>query len=103
MTSSRARTASARALALLVLLATMLWAVVAAAAFKPPPINGHVMDTAGVLTPDQVLQLDRKLDDAMKSTGFAVVVFIPKSLEGEDISDVAYTTFRTWGVGTKKG
>ena len=50
-----------------------------------------------------MLRIDHKLDQARQQTGFAVVVFVPASLEGEDIADVAYTTFNAWGVGTKKG
>ena len=87
---------------MLVALASLLW-VVTASAFKPPPLNGHVIDSAGLLTQQQVLQIDHKLDLARQQTGFAVVVFVPASLEGEDISDVAYTTFNAWGVGSKKG
>src|SRR4051794_836180 len=91
------------ALGMLLALVTLLWVTTAHAAFTPPPINGHVMDTAGVLTPEQVLQLDAKLDRARQTTGFALVVFVAKSLEGESIDDVAYTTFNTWKVGSAKG
>jgi len=84
------------------LVATLLWTL-AAQAFKPPPINGQVMDTAGVLTPPQVARLNDKLLRVRMQTGFAVVVFIPSSLEGESMEDVAYTTFNTWKVGSAKG
>ncbi|MCL2778818.1 MAG: TPM domain-containing protein [Polyangiaceae bacterium] len=99
------RFAAARLLGLLttlVTLAVLFWAPVALA-FKPPPIDSHVMDTAGVLSPAQVEQVDRKLSRAREQTGFAVVVFVPSSLEGESIEDVAYTTFNTWKVGSAKG
>ena len=87
----------------LVAVAVLLWSGAADAAFKPPALNGHVMDTAGFLTPDQVLKIDQKLDRARQETGFAIVVFIPGSLEGEDIADVAYTTFNAWKIGSAKG
>src|SRR5438128_2029888 len=91
-----------RLLSLLVVLATLLW-VATASAFKPPPINGHVMDTAGVLTPQEVLTLDQKLEQARLTNGFAIVVFFAGSLEGETIEDVAYTTFNEWKIGSAKG
>jgi uncharacterized protein len=99
------RFATAGLLGLLTTLATLavlFWAPVAMA-FTPPPINGHVMDTAGVLSPAQIAQIDRKLSRAQQQTGFAVVVFVPNSLEGESIEDVAYTTFNTWKIGSAKG
>src|SRR5262245_20105236 len=79
-----------RMVALFVMLTTLLVSSLAHA-FTPPPIHGHVMDTAGVLTQDEVLRLDAKLDRARKTRGFAVVVFVAGSLEGESIEDVAYT------------
>src|SRR4051794_33772849 len=101
MTSHRAQRLPF-ALAMLLALATLLWTVTAAA-FTPPKLEGHVVDTAGVLTAEQVLRLDAKLERARIEKGFAVVVFLPKSLGDESIDDVAYTTFNTWKVGSKKG
>lgn len=93
----------AHAAGLLLALVTLLWSSAARAAFTPPPLDGHVVDTAGVLSRSQVLALDEKLDRVRRETGFAVVVFLPKSLEGESPEDVAYTTFNTWKVGSAKG
>lgn len=92
----------ARALAIVVALTALLWTALAHA-FEPPPISGHVLDTAGVLSQAEALRLDRKLDAARRSSGFAVVVFVPRSLEGESIDDVAYATFNKWKVGSAKG
>src|SRR5262245_36716842 len=80
----------------------LLWAPLAHA-FVPPRMSGHVVDTAGVLSPEQVMRLEHKLERARRETGFAVVVFVPASLEGESIADVAYTTFNTWKIGSAKG
>src|SRR4051812_30385841 len=102
MTSPRAQRLPT-ALAMLVALATLLWVVTAHAAFTVPPLNGHVVDTAGVLTPEQVAQLDAKLESARLEKGFAIVVFLPKSLEGESIEDVGYKVGNTWKVGSAKG
>jgi uncharacterized protein len=87
----------ARLLALLVL----LWTT-AAFGFQPPPLRGHVVDPAGALTSAEARRLDAKLDEARRTTGFALVVFIPASLEGESIEDVGYTTAKTWRVGSEE-
>lgn len=93
-----------RLLALLTTVAALLFGSARAqAAYTPPPIDGHVMDTAGVLTAVQVARLDQRLEQARLQTGFAIVVLLLPSLNGESIEDVAYTTFNTWGVGSKKG
>jgi uncharacterized protein len=72
-----------------------------ALAFTPPRLDGHVVDTAGVLTQDEILALDAKLDGVRRRSGYAIVVFVAGSLEGESREDVAYTTFNTWKVGEK--
>lgn len=95
---------AARFLGFLLALATLLFTVAAHAAWTPPPLNGHVVDTAGVLTPEQVLRLDRKLDRARREKGFAVVVYIlPEVPEGMSIEDVGYKAGNTWKVGSAKG
>lgn len=92
-----------RAFAAFLVLVTVLlsWGTARAAnTFTPPPLNGHVVDTAGALTPQEVKRLDAKLDQARKQTGFAVVVLTLASLpEGMNVEDVAYETFNTWQVG----
>jgi uncharacterized protein len=87
----------------IVALLTLLLALVAipARAFTPPPITGHVTDTAGKLSETQRLALDRKLEDYRLRTSNQIAVFIPKSLEGEPIEDVAVDTGRAWKVGVK--
>jgi uncharacterized protein len=73
----------------------------ALAAFEPPPLSGHVVDTAGKLRRDEVLDLDAKLEAIRRETGFEIVALVPRSLEGETIEDVAYTAFNTWRLGRK--
>ncbi len=89
-------------------LATALAALVAllalafpALAFTPPPLNGHVVDTAGALNPEQIARLDHKLADVRLRTGVAIVAFVAGSLEGEPIEDVAYQCFNAWHLGEK--
>ncbi|MBX3230105.1 MAG: TPM domain-containing protein [Labilithrix sp.] len=75
-----------------------------AAPWTPPPLNGHVVDQAGALTPEQRRALDLKLDDARQQTGFAVVVLLlPRLPDGLTIDDVGYTAGNAWGVGSAKG
>jgi len=83
---------------------TLLLALVAipARAYTPPPMTAHVTDAAGKLTEDQRLAIDRKLEDYRLRTSNEIAVFIPKSLEGESVEDVANKTARTWKLGTKE-
>lgn len=80
--------------ALLALLALTGWAP-----YEPPPLRGHVVDGTNTLTPEQTAALDAKLTALREQTGFAIVVFIPSSLEDRPIEDVAYDTFNKWQVG----
>lgn len=73
----------------------------ALAAFTPPPLNGHVVDTAGKLTDADIRFLDQKLDRLRQRSGFAIVAFLVGSLEGETIDDVAYKAFNAWQIGDK--
>jgi uncharacterized protein len=79
----------------------LLFAWPALAAFTPPPLSGHVVDTAGKLGPGEIQRLDAKLDAVRRQTGFAIVAFMVGSLEGETIEDVTYKTFNTWQIGEK--
>src|SRR3954463_5027317 len=89
------------AAAIAFLAALLSLALPALAAFEPPPLNGHVVDTAGALTQGQLRALDAKLDDVRQRTGYEIVAFVPGSLEGETIEDIAYKAFNTWHVGRK--
>src|SRR5882672_11388817 len=93
-------------LGLVLALAVLLWTTLAGAvtSWKPPPLNGYVVDTANVLTESQRLQLDAKLDEARRRTGFAIVVFtLPSLPEGMSIEDVGYESGNAWKVGSKGG
>src|SRR5436190_14510345 len=67
--------------------------------YQPPPQKGHVVDVTGTLSRDQIATLDARLAALRERTGFAIVVFIPASLDDRNIEDVAYDTFNTWKVG----
>jgi len=79
----------------------LLFAPGHAFAFAPPPLEGHVVDTAGKLDANDIAYLDHRLEEVRTRTGYEIVAFIPGSLEGENIEDVAYKTFNAWGVGRK--
>ncbi len=85
--------------ALVACLALVLGARSSLAAFAVPPIQGHVTDTAGVLKPEDRIELEQKLADDMARSGAEIAVFVVGSLDGQSIEDVAYTTFNTWRVG----
>jgi len=67
-------------------------------AYTPPPLHGHVVDTTGSLSADDVRSLDLTIDAMGNTGGFALVVLVT-DLGGNTIEDVAYTAFNTWGVG----
>jgi uncharacterized protein len=104
VSSSSFRFGFRRLTALLVAFAILLVSTLAAAAWTPPPLNGHVVDQAGALDETQIRHLDKKLDRARRQTGFAIVVLLlPQLPESMTIEDVGYTAGNTWGVGSKTG
>ncbi|NOU29798.1 MAG: TPM domain-containing protein [Polyangiaceae bacterium] len=96
---------------LLVLVRTLAWAIAvlcslrataALAAFTPPVFAGHpLVDAAGKLSADDVLAIEQRLDAIERATHHEIVVFLPASLEGGTIEDVAYLTFNAWHLGKK--
>jgi uncharacterized protein len=72
------------------------------AAFVVPPIEGHVTDTAGLLSASDRADLEQRLTRDMTDAGAEIAVLIIRSLEGETVEDVAYKTFNTWRVGRDK-
>jgi len=89
-------------LAALACIALLLAAPGARAAFVVPPIQGHVTDTAGVLSPGDRADLEQRLTQWMDRKGVEIGVFVVGSLEGETIEDVAYKTFNSWRIGRDK-
>jgi uncharacterized protein len=79
-----------------------LFALAAPAAAQTfPPLTGRVVDQAGLLRPEQVLDLTSKSEALEKQTGRQFVVATVKSLEGRTIEDYGYRLGRTWGIGQK--
>lgn len=79
-----------------------LRATAALAAFTPPVFAGRpVVDAAGKLSADDVTAIEQRLDAIERATHHEIVVFLPASLEGGTIEDVAYRTFSAWHLGKK--
>ena len=89
-----------RFIAFLLMVVTLAFAP-SALAYTPPPMTAHVTDTAHKLTEPERLAIDRKLEDYRVKTTNEIAVFIPASLEGEEIEAVAFATFRAWHLGVK--
>jgi uncharacterized protein len=87
--------------AALAALVAVLSLSLSALAFTPPPLRGHVVDTAGKLSQRDIDALDAKLEAYRQQSGNAIVVFVIGSLEGEPIEDVGYTVGNAWKVGEK--
>lgn len=68
---------------------------------KPNPPR-LVNDAAGVLSPDQVETLERKLVALDDSTSNQIAVVLIKTLGDYAIEDYAVKLFREWGIGNKK-
>ena len=78
-----------------------LWPASAMAAYVPPPMRDAVTDTAGKLSESDDRALEEKITVYRNRTGNEIAVLVIRSLDGESIEDVAYTTFNRWGIGKK--
>ena len=82
---------------------TMLLALAMPAAAQTfPPLTGRVVDQAGLLRPEQVLDLTSKSQALETQTGRQFVVATVKSLEGRPIEDYGYRLGRAWKIGDEK-
>ena len=64
----------------------------------PPKL---VNDFTGILSADEVQQLESKLVAFNDSTSTQITVILVKSLQGYDKADFAYRIGQQWGVGQK--
>lgn len=88
----------------LVVLASLLWLALAAAAAHaqdyPPRPEGPVYDGAGILSPATITQLDQQLRAYNAQTGRAIIVATVPSLGGASIESYATTLYTDkWGIG----
>lgn len=69
----------------------------------PKPNPPHLVnDAAGVLSPEQVEILERKLVALDDSTSNQIAVVLIKTLGDYAVEDYAVKLFREWGIGNKK-
>ena len=92
----------ARIIALLWLALVALAAPAGAQTF--PKNNGSpVVDQAGILRPEQVIDLKSKAESLYAQSGRAFAIATVKSLEGYPVDDYAYRLGRYWKLGSAKG
>ena len=73
----------------------------ALADFTVPKQTDYVTDTAGVLSAEELKDLNNRLGDYERQTTNQIFVLVTKSLEGEPIEDVGYKLIQTWRPGAK--
>ena len=66
-----------------------------------PAAVGYVNDFAGIISPENVNNLDSYLKELDKKTGAEIAVVTLSSLKGNSIEDTALDIGRKWGVGKK--
>ena len=66
-----------------------------------PKLTGRVVDQAGLLRPEQVLDLTSKSEALEAKSGRQFVVATVKSLGGRPIEDYGYRLGRAWAIGAK--
>ncbi len=88
---------------LFILLTIFSFAVVSAQNVLPKPNPPRlVTDAAGVLSPQEVETLERKLVALDDSTSNQIAVVLIKTLGDYAIEEYALKLFREWGIGNKK-
>ena len=80
------------------------FALVAPASAQTFPANNGspVVDQAGILRPEQVIDLKSKAEALYAQSGRAFAVATVKSLEGKSVDDYAYRLGRYWKLGSEK-
>lgn len=89
-----------RRLAIVVLsIAGVLWPAFAFADVAIPKFDQRCKDLAGVLTPDEREELDRRLVAYEEASGHQIAILTVKSLEGEPIEDFSFRVAKAWKLG----
>ncbi len=66
-----------------------------------PQTQGYVSDFAGLLSSDNITQLEAQLAQLEKDTGTQIAVVTVKTMEGNSVEDYASRLFEAWGIGQK--
>jgi uncharacterized protein len=84
---------------LVFMLLTALVSVNSFASYTPPIKDGFVTDVAGKLTSSEKQDLVNILDRYWQTSHNTIAVLILSNMNGNNIEDVAYSTFNTWKIG----
>lgn len=84
---------------LLAALAVIVLPIAAFAYQNPGTPAGFVNDYASVLSNEQKVQLENKLQNFEKQSGNEIAIAVINSLEGDSIENFAVELFKDWGVG----
>jgi len=68
----------------------------------PPAPTARLNDYAGLLNPAERVRLETLLTDRERATGTQMAIAVFKSLDGENLEDVANRLFQQWRLGQKK-
>ena len=85
----------------LVLVAALLFPLLASLAAEVPYLTGHVNDAAGLLTSSTHAELESLLREHEDSTSNQVAVLIVPGLEGESLEEYSLKVAETWKLGRK--
>ena len=88
-------------LGLALTLALLLTGAHAAWALDVPPLQAHVNDTAGMLTPAERAQLEQKLSDYEHKTGRQFALLSIESLAGDALESFSMRVVEAWKLGQK--
>lgn len=66
-----------------------------------PPNGTYVLDLSGKLSTQQVQSLNEKIENIKSNTNNEFGVLLLQNMDGENVEDVAYKVFNTWGIGKK--
>lgn len=73
-------------------------------AFTPPPAPAqgwYVSDQTGKLSQADINSLNQKIEQVSKTTKNEFGILFLNTMDGDNIEDVAYKTFNTWGIGKR--
>lgn len=73
-------------------------------AFTPPPApanGGYVVDQTGKMSESQINNLNRKIERISRSTKNEFGILLLNDMDGNNIEDVANSTYKSWGVGKR--
>ncbi|MBI2396142.1 MAG: TPM domain-containing protein [Deltaproteobacteria bacterium] len=88
-----------RVVTLVVALVVGLFPALARAELAVPKFDQRCKDLAGVLTPDDREELDRRLVAYEQASGHQIAILTVKSLQGEALEDFSFRVAKAWKLG----